>query len=74
MDSRTRVSLVLNGKVPDRVPTDDSYWETTMERWRREGLPAGVTPATYFENDIVRIGGATGTRPLSTSRASPPMP
>jgi uroporphyrinogen decarboxylase len=57
MDSRTRVCLVLDGKVPDRVPTDDSYWETTMERWRREGLPAGVTPATFFENDIVRIGG-----------------
>jgi uroporphyrinogen decarboxylase len=57
MDSRTRVRTVLQGGIPDRVPADDSYWDTTLERWQREGMPAGVAPATYFDNDIVRIAG-----------------
>jgi len=48
---------VLDGRIPDRVPADDSYWETTVERWRAEGLPAGSTPAEYFDNDIAKISG-----------------
>jgi uroporphyrinogen decarboxylase len=58
MDSRERVSRVFNGTIPDRVPLSDGYWETTVERWRREGLPEDVAPEEYFGTDeIVRIGG-----------------
>ncbi len=58
MDSRERVLRVLSGQVPDRVPLDDSYWETTVERWHGEGLPRGVSPRAYFGTDeIVYIGG-----------------
>jgi uroporphyrinogen decarboxylase len=58
MDSQERVSRVLSGDIPDRVPLDDSYWETTVERWQREGLPADVSPRDYFgTNEIVRLGG-----------------
>jgi len=58
MDSRERVLTVLSGGIPDRVPLDDSYWETTVERWRREGLPQGVSPHDHFgTNEIVCIGG-----------------
>ena len=58
MNSRERVGLVLSGRIPDRIPLYDSYWETTVERWRREGLPANISPSAYFGTDeIARIGG-----------------
>jgi uroporphyrinogen decarboxylase len=58
MNSRERVSRVLSGDIPDRVPLFDSYWETTIERWRREGLPPDVSPAKFLgTNEVVRIGG-----------------
>jgi uroporphyrinogen decarboxylase len=58
MDSRDRVLRVLSGEVPDCVPLDDSYWETTVARWRREGLPAEISPRDYFgTNEIVCLGG-----------------
>jgi len=57
MTSRERVRTVLSGGVPDRVPFQDSYWETTLQRWHREGLPAEVSPDEYFGCEIVRLGG-----------------
>jgi uroporphyrinogen decarboxylase len=58
MNARERVLAVLSGRKPDRVPLDDSYWETTVARWRREGLPAEVAPRDYFgTNEITCIGG-----------------
>ncbi|MBL7201529.1 MAG: hypothetical protein ISS56_15425 [Anaerolineae bacterium] len=58
MNGRQRVAAVFAGGIPDRVPLTDSYWETTIARWRREGLPAGVSPGDHFgTNDLVRIGG-----------------
>jgi len=57
MDSRERVRRVLQGAIPDRVPMDDGYWSTTLERWQREGLPADISPQDYFGLDIVYIGG-----------------
>ena len=58
MNSRERVACVLDGGIPDRVPMSDSYWETTIARWRREGLPDGVSPEDYFgTNEIMRIAG-----------------
>lgn len=58
MQARERVSLVLAGERPDRVPLDDEFWETTVTRWRGEGLPAGVSPRDHFGvNEIVRLSG-----------------
>lgn len=58
MQARERVSLVLAGEKPDRIPLDDTFWETTVDRWRGEGLPHGVSPRDYFGvNEIVRISG-----------------
>ncbi len=37
----------------DRVPVIDDLWGATVERWRREGMPAGTTPTEYFELDRV---------------------
>lgn len=57
MTSQERVHTVLSGGVPDRVPFQDSYWATTVERWRREGMPADVDPGDYFGCEIARLGG-----------------
>ena len=58
MDSKQRVTKIIAGEIPDRIPLFDTYWTTTIERWHREGLPAGVSPQHYFGTDeIARIGG-----------------
>jgi len=58
MTARERLTIVLNGGTPDRVPMQDSYWASTIERWRREGLPQNVSANDYFGTDeLVRIGG-----------------
>lgn len=58
MDARERVSLVLAGEKPDRIPLDDTYWTTTEERWWREGLPVHTSARDYFgTNEIIRISG-----------------
>jgi len=48
MNSSERVKLALQHREPDRVPIHDSPWQATVDRWRREGLPSGVSPADYF--------------------------
>ena len=51
MDSRERIRLVLSGGIPDRVPLIDGYWDSTIERWRSEGLPQDMLPEEYFGTD-----------------------
>ncbi len=57
MDSRERVARALSGRDHDRVPYQDVFWKSTIQRWRREGLPADVDLAEYFDCEIARIGG-----------------
>ena len=56
MNSRERVKRVLSFEEPDRVPITDGLWVSTVERWRREGLPADISPAEYFDYEIVYFG------------------
>jgi len=53
MTSRERIDAALNFKEADRVAIEDSPWNTAIERWHQEGLPAGVTPAEYFDYEMV---------------------
>jgi uroporphyrinogen decarboxylase len=58
MDGYERVTRILSGKYPDRIPLFDTYWETTIERWHKEGLPEGMSAQQFFGTDeIARIGG-----------------
>jgi uroporphyrinogen decarboxylase len=57
MDSRERVARALSGRDHDRVPYQDVFWKSTIQRWRQEGLPADVDPADHFGCEITRIGG-----------------
>jgi len=55
MDSRERVALALDRREADRVAVCDSPWATTVERWRREGLPTDVAPEEFFDFEIVAL-------------------
>ena len=57
MDSRERITTVLAGGIPDRVPYHDLFWRTTVDRWHREGLPADVSPMDYFGTEMVWLYG-----------------
>ena len=48
MTSRERFHAAMAHKEADRIPIDDTPWQTTVERWHREGLPEGVHPRDYF--------------------------
>ncbi|OIO89931.1 MAG: hypothetical protein AUJ92_20185 [Armatimonadetes bacterium CG2_30_59_28] len=58
MTSRERIRETLNHRVPDRVPmVDICFWPETVERWRAEGLPAGISPTEYFGLDEIGVLG-----------------
>jgi len=44
------------------VPIHDSPWLATIERWRGEGLPTDISPAEYFDYEIVCFGADTSPR------------
>lgn len=56
MTSRERVLAACAHQEPDRVPIHDSPWETTVARWRREGLPEGKSPGDYFGYEFAPLG------------------
>ncbi|MDP6777124.1 MAG: uroporphyrinogen decarboxylase family protein [Candidatus Latescibacteria bacterium] len=52
MTGRERVLAAVSRSGLDRVPVSDAFWEDTLVRWRREGLPDGADPADHFGFDI----------------------
>lgn len=56
MNGRERILAALSGADADRVPlTEIGVWPQTVRRWRREGLPAGVSPQEYFGLDSIEF-------------------
>ena len=62
MNSRERVLAALNHEEGDRVPIHDSPWAASIERWHKEGMPDDVSPAEYFDYEIVSFGADTSPR------------
>ncbi len=63
MTSRQRLTAVFEHRTPDRVPIMDSPWDATVQRWRAEGLPEGLSPGDYFGYDkTFSIRGDNGPR------------
>ena len=52
MTSKDRVKTVLDHREPDRVPVYDAPWGSTIERWKKEGLPRDVVVEDHFDYDI----------------------
>jgi len=52
MTSRERIQRIMRHEIPDHVGIYDHYWGETLDRWRKEGMPADVSPEDFFEHDI----------------------
>ena len=75
MTARERFHETARFGQPDRVfLLRPWYWEKTLERWHREGLPSDVTPIEYFGTDAMEgvpvnlghigpVGGIIGLSP-----------
>jgi len=56
MKSRERIIAALNGWDMDRIPMCEiGVWPETEERWRKEGLPDGISVDDYFEFDKIEF-------------------
>ena len=63
MTTRERFTRMYQHKEADRVPMLGGPWGTTIERWRREGLPQDADFADYFGLDhVVGVGGDNSPR------------
>ena len=51
MNSRDRVRAAVHFEQPDRLPCDESFWDGTIDAWRRQGMPPAVAPEDYFDFD-----------------------
>lgn len=56
MNSRDRITAILNLEEPDRVAVHDRVWAETQERWRSEGLPQGINASEHFGFEISFLG------------------
>jgi hypothetical protein len=52
MTSKERIRKILDFKTPDRIGMHDTFLETTLDRWRNEGLPDDASPEEYFRFDL----------------------
>jgi uroporphyrinogen decarboxylase len=59
MTSKERVQAALSLREPDRIPMHDSPWSSTIERWRKEGMPADANVADHFGFEMLDIGADT---------------
>jgi uroporphyrinogen decarboxylase len=51
MTTHKRVKRIFEHREADRIPITDSPWETTIQRWHREGMPEEVDFTDYFGLD-----------------------
>jgi len=53
MTTWERMKRMFEHQEADRVPFVDSPWRGTINRWHREGMPAGMDWRDYFDADKV---------------------
>ncbi|HSV86292.1 MAG TPA: hypothetical protein VLH85_06935 [Levilinea sp.] len=53
LTTHERFTRTFAHQEPDRIPVIDDPWDATIERWQREGMPAGVSYVDYFGLDHV---------------------
>jgi uroporphyrinogen decarboxylase len=51
MSTHERVARMYAHQGADRIPITDGPWRTTIERWKREGMPEDVHYVDYFGLD-----------------------
>ena len=68
MTTRERFQRMFEHREADRVPMIGGPWGTTLERWRREGMPAEVSFSDYFGLDHVAGLGGVGNQRFNVAR------
>ena len=51
MTTQERIARMYERRDADRVPITDSPWPSTLSRWYKEGMPAGMDFRDYFGID-----------------------
>ena len=65
MNSRERITMLLNKQIPDRMGLFEHFWgETIRDYWVNEGYPEGEAPGDYFDLDLQGAGGWLSTVPF----------
>ena len=63
MTRHERMRRMFEHREADRVPIIDHPWPATLERWEREGMPAGVDFSEYLSMDrFITIGADNSPR------------
>jgi uroporphyrinogen decarboxylase len=53
MNSRERISNILNHEPVDRIAATEQFWDDTIRNWRQQGhLRQGETPHDHFNLDL----------------------
>jgi uroporphyrinogen decarboxylase len=55
MDHRERILAAIGFEAPDRLPCAESFWDGTIDQWRREGMP-DADPVDFFDLDVCHMG------------------
>jgi uroporphyrinogen decarboxylase len=55
LNGKERFMAAIAHREADRVPIHDYPWDSTVDRWHREGLPHGQSADAYFGFEMVRI-------------------
>ena len=53
MTSKERIQRMFDHREADRVPITDIPWAGTLERWKREGMPADADWRDFFQVDKI---------------------
>jgi uroporphyrinogen decarboxylase len=51
MSTFERIACMFRRKEADRIPIFDIPWETTLEKWKADGMPRDADYVDYFELD-----------------------
>ena len=66
-----RMRYMYAHQEADRIPVTDSPWGATIERWQREGMPAGVSTGAYQHLVQGRVSSFRHGRRARVFKASP---
>lgn len=53
MTTHERMKRMYEHREADRIPIVDVLWNSTRDRWEKQGLPAGMDMADYFDIDHI---------------------
>lgn len=53
MTTHERIKRIFEHREADRIPILEGHWDSTLVRWKKEGMPEGVDYREYFGIDRI---------------------